>query len=596
MSTDQLSAPAVTQRTILLDAYAARSCPVKTQNTYDPTVLTLPGPVDESLQELFDGGTAFETDVLDRLVRSCTGAVVDLRELAGEPWSIRVEACRQAMVAGPMVIIAGALPADAVGHRRGLADVWVRGADQPDGRPGYRPVEVKWHKVQDTASRAAVALAAAGTDVAAAGGRSDGLAVSRLARPDLAAATPRPDLRFRFTRCEADLLQVCHYHRLLEAAGWATPGPAVGGVIGTDLHDGEPVVTWVPLAEPAIRTFSRSADAGFALRSPLERYDHEHDFRLLVAGTAVQQDRPDPPPLRVAPIVVDECHRCPWFEQCRGQLHDDDLSLRIDKGPLDVREISVLRQLGVQTVTDLVDVDLDELLPRYLSEVTHRPTARDRLLGARRRAAMIVHGVEIDRITRGAIPVPAAATEIDFDLEASTDSRIYLWGFLLDRPGAEPSYVSFTRWRDLDAAEEVELAVEALTWLRAQAEAGAVRVYHYSSYERSQVDRLAEVHDHPVLRWTLDHWDEVFVDLYDVVRRHWFGAHGLGLKQIARIGAGFAWRDEDPGGLNSQSWFDDAVHAETSDARDQARRRVLEYNEDDVLATWAVRRWLRAAT
>ena len=601
MSADQLSVPAVSRRAILLDAYAARSCPVKTQNTYDPTVQTLPGPVDESLQELFDGGTAFETDVLDRLVRSCTGAVIDLRELAGEPWPVRVAACRQAMATGPMVIIAGALPADEVGHRRGLADVWIRGGDQADGRPGYRAVEVKWHKVQDRATRATAAARAAATGgpgarSATPGPTVSGLAVSGLDHPTLDAAETRPDLRFRFSRREADLLQVCHYHRLLEAAGWAAPGPAMGGVIGTDLRDGEPVVTWVSLTEPAIRTFSRSAEAGFALRSPLERYDHEHDFRILVARTAVQQDRLDPPALRVAPIVIDECQRCPWFEQCRGQLHDDDLSLRIDKGPLDVREISVLRQLGVQTLTDLVDVDLDDLLPRYLAEVTHRPTARDRLLGARRRAAMIVHGIEIDRITHGPIPVPAADTEVDFDLEASTDSRIYLWGFLVDRPGSEPSYVAFTRWHDLDAAEEGNLAVEALTWLRAQAEAGPVRIYHYSGYERVQIERLAAVHGHPVLRWTLDHFDELFVDLYEVVRQHWFGAHGLGLKQIARIGAGFAWRDEDPGGLNSQGWFEDAVHAGTDAAREQARRRVLEYNEDDVFATWAVRRWLRAAT
>ena len=36
--------------------------------------------------------------------------------------------------------------------------------------------------------------------------------------------------------------------------------------------------------------------------------------------------------------------------------------------------------------------------------------------------------------------------------------------------------------------------------------------------------------------------------------------HGLGLKLIAGH-AGFRWRDDDPGGLNSQTWFADAVHA-----------------------------------
>ena len=59
--------------------------------------------------------------------------------------------------------------------------------------------------------------------------------------------------------------------------------------------------------------------------------------------------------------------------------------------------------------------------------------------------------------------------------------------------------------------------------------------------------------------------------------------------------AGFAWRDDDPSGLNSQLWFAEAVHAETADPRRAAaRQRVLEYNEDDVIATAQLRAWLRA--
>ena len=72
-----------------------------------------------------------------------------------------------------------------------------------------------------------------------------------------------------------------------------------------------------------------------------------------------------------------------------------------------------------------------------------------------------------------------------------------------------------------------------------------------------------------------------------------FGASGLGLKVVANAGPGFTWRDESPGGLNSQTWFAEAVQGETPDEREAARTRVLEYNEDDVRATWHVRHWLR---
>src|ERR1035437_6691130 len=84
-----------------------------------------------------------------------------------------------------------------------------------------------------------------------------------------------------------------------------------------------------------------------------------------------------------------------------------------------------------------------------------------------------------------------------------------------------------------------------------------------------------------------------FFDLFEVVRGHFFGTYGLGLKQVAHAGSGFSWRDDNPGGLNSQSWFADAVHAETEAVRAGLTQRVLDYNEGDVRATYALRRWLR---
>ena len=84
-----LEATAVTAPpgTIVLDAYAARSCPVKTQNAFDPTVvLQTPDAsasveANDGLAELFDGGAQFEAAVLEQLVSSCSGRVVDLRPL-----------------------------------------------------------------------------------------------------------------------------------------------------------------------------------------------------------------------------------------------------------------------------------------------------------------------------------------------------------------------------------------------------------------------------------------------------------------------------------------------------------------------------------
>ena len=84
-----LEATAVTAPpgTILLGAYAARSCPVKTQNAFNPTVvLQTPNAsnlveANDGLAELFDGGAQFEAAVLEQLISSYRGRVVDLRPL-----------------------------------------------------------------------------------------------------------------------------------------------------------------------------------------------------------------------------------------------------------------------------------------------------------------------------------------------------------------------------------------------------------------------------------------------------------------------------------------------------------------------------------
>ncbi len=569
---------------VLLDAYAARSCPVKTHNSYDRTVPSLPSlrertVPDEALAELFEGGQDFEVSVVAQLAASFGGSSVDLRDhLRG---AAAAAACLAAMSEGVAVIVGGLLPLDRAGHRSGAPDLLVRAADGS----GYHPVEIKFHKVLERRRTARVAATA-----------SPGIPLSELGQPTPEAAEPASGLQFRLSGRAADLVQLAHYQRMLQACGHAAAHPLVG-VIGTDTLFAAPVIAWVDLDEPLLRTFSRTDPSGRATRSVGQRYDHEHAFRVDVALRAQQRTgaADDPEPL-VRPIRVDECTRCPWWAQCGPQLHPDDVSVRINKGALDPREIGTLRAQGVETITDLAAVDLETFLTGYLPEVTHRPGAEDRLRLAARRARMLLAGTSLDRTTTGPVDVPSAAVEIDFDLETSPDGRAYLWGFLVDVAGETPRYVAFSRFERLDDAAEAELAAEALGWLRAEVARadGDVRVYHYSEFELSKIDALAGTRSTPLLRWAQAWCADRACDLLEVVKAHFFGAHGLGLKVVATDGAGFAWRDDDPGGLNSQAWFTEAVVGETAEIRQAARQRVLDYNEDDVIATARVRAWLRS--
>ena len=553
----------------VLDAYAARSCPVKTFNAFDPVLRGPAQPLDESLRESFQGGSDFRRGVLDRI--AATPGAVDLRgqHEAGLPWEEREAACLTAMGSGAPVILGGVLPLDLDGHRSGRPDALVRGIDTASGAPGYWPLKVKPYRVREKQSG------------------STSLQTSPLA--DIGALVPLPDLRYRVFR-EGTLLELAHHWRLLESCGFAAGHP-LAAVVGDDRASGaEPTATWVDLTHKFIRTFSRTA--GHKLRSPLERYDHEHRFRVHVAEQAAARTGTDDPEPAVRPIRVKECDWCAWWQVCRTQIDDDDLSLRISKAPLDVRELQTLLALGIKTVAELAEADVDTILPRYLPETGHRDRAEDRLRQAARRARMLAHGVDLERVSVDPIAVPRSGVEVDLDVETADDGTVYLWGALVGDDG-DGEFRHFSRFEHLTPATEVELAVEFADWLLNLAERHPdLRVYHYSDYETVHLRRLADRSGHPSLIAACELIRDHFVDLFGYVRDNFVGVDGLGLKIVASRGAGFHWRDEEPGGLNSQSWFNEAIDGATDDARVAARARVLDYNEDDVRATLAVRRWL----
>ncbi len=82
-----------------------------------------------------------------------------------------------------------------------------------------------------------------------------------------------------------------------------------------------------------------------------------------------------------------------------------------------------------------------------------------------------------------------------------------------------------------------------------------------------------------------------WVDLFGVVREQFLCAHGKGLKTIAPA-AGFAWRDPEAGGENSMRWYRAAVGMDGGEPDPAQRQRLLDYNEDDVRATWTLRQWM----
>ncbi|MGY1604330.1 TM0106 family RecB-like putative nuclease [Geodermatophilus sp. SYSU D00815] len=513
-------------------------------------------------------GVTFEGEVFAALL-TATPTAVDLTALDGGTKSAHVAATVAAMAAGAPLIIGGRLPDDTAGGRTGKPDLLVRGADRADGRPGYHPADVKHHLTlrAEEGSSATVSLPTA---------------------PARASAVTLPGTTLRWS--EADCLQLAHYWRMLVACDFAADHPW-GAVVGTDGPSGrivEPLVlTWFDLSEPVFATFSRTH--GKTLRSALERHDHEHAFRVAVAEVARQRTGAptDPEPL-VDIVGSSECDGCRWAAVCVDTLPADDLSGRL-RGALSIREYLALRDAGIHTVADLAAANPDSLLDDvYRTETAHLTTRRTRLLKAHGKAVLAAAGVQVRR--RPDPPaIPRADVEYDVDCEWDRSERVYLWGVLrTDAAGAV--YTSFCDFDVADDAAEHDLTTRFLDWLADQiaTDTGAglsTAVFYYSPAETTRIARIHTAAGRPVPTGAAD--PAQWVDLLPLARATVDSLDGHGLKKLAVHGPGFAWRDEDPGGLQSQAWLE---QARAGDA--DAAARLLAYNEDDVRATAALRAWL----
>lgn len=561
-----------TLRPVLLGGYAAKRCPRATHNEYDrtvPAVEWLPTP---ELQERLDDGRAFEDDVVAALLSSAPDAV-DLSPYDGKKHAHVAETMRH-LAAGTGLIIGGRLPDDSAGGRTGKPDLLIRAEDRPDGRPGYHVGDVKNHLTLERSPGESATVSLAGA-------------------PSRASAVTRNDVAVRTGGREDDCLQLAHYWRLLETAGHAA-GEAWGAVLGTDGRKGyvpdELVLTWYDLSEPLWMTFSRSE--GKRRRTTLERYDHEHAFRVAVADVARRRmpDADGPAPL-VQPIGHEECGDCRWAPVCVDTLAHDDLSKELRK-VLSVREYLTLRAQNVVTVADLATADLDDLLTEdYHQEVAHRQNRVARLKKARLHAELAQEGVTIRR-RPDAPPVETGDVEYDVDCEWSpSPERVYLWG-VLRTVGERSAYTPFFDLGVNDVEGEFDLAERFLRWLddtiQDDVAAGrTVKVFHYSHPERSQLRRISASAGKTFPDMCADAAPEAWLDLRRTVEKSLDSRKGHGLKEIAVHGAGFTWSDEEPGGLESQTWYEQARAGDAA-----AKARLLAYNEDDVRATTAVRAWL----
>ena len=604
-------------------AYLAYKCPEAVQ--LDVLSPVQPLPVSDFYAKLGEEGTTYEDEVFELLESEVAGAERISRNLDAE---LREEITLECMRGGVPLIIGGRLPTDPAGHRVGEPDLLVRASEQPgpSGRWGYRPVDVKNHLVRSRTGETAEDLA---TVLLLAPGECD------------------EDSEDSPVRCNSrDAYQLAHYQRMLEACGHAPSAGRLGGIIGKELR-----LVWYDLDAPSGDPVALH-DGEVYQPSLIEVYDFQFARRLVVLDRAISHMQDPGVALLAAPIAIKDCDTCCWQEFCTIELEEKaDLSLlkgitpdkrqmHHERGVTDLHGLARLDHTTAQLMkeVDLADLrvkaaDFDlstpiaEIIPRRKTQIPKLAklgvlTAGD--LSCLDQGTLryedsgmkdLVDQIDLARARVGAgavyrkrgvetLDVPRGDVEIDVDMESTNDGA-YLWGALVaERPEGGPGYaelssaqyMAFVSWDRPTEIAQVQAFKEFWDWLCGQREECAksgrtLRAYCYSKgAENYQMNRIA-----PLLGIEAEVKEfiesEQWVDLHEVLRKQLITGHSMGLKEVAPL-AGFSWRCDDSGGTQAIVRYDEASAPYDSEDRDEARSWLLDYNEDDVRATAALREWL----
>ncbi len=286
------------------------------------------------------------------------------------------------------------------------------------------------------------------------------------------------------------------------------------------------------------------------------------------------------------PAYCGACKLCHWYTACLSDLENsDDLTLLPELGRTR-RDTMVDR---IPTVSDLATANVDGFISG--KKTIFRGVGPDMLRKFHDRAKL--------NKTKGAGPyltapisLPHSETELFFDIEVDPMRDIcYLHGFV-ERLGGDNSterYVAF--FADQVSGDEEERAL-AEAW-RYIGDHQPCVVYYYSKYERTIWRKLQS--SYPSI-CAADDIEDLFhpsqsVDLYyDVVKKatEW-PTRDHSIKTLAKF-LGFNWRDTHPSGAASIEWFDRWI--QTGDTA--VKQRILDYNEDDCVATRVVLDGIRA--
>ena len=272
---------------------------------------------------------------------------------------------------------------------------------------------------------------------------------------------------------------------------------------------------------------------------------------------------------RPAHFVTSGCKQSPWHEKCQLEAVEcNDVSLL---SRVFTSEIEALRKAGIKNISALSKMDIKEL------EKKIPDLASERLILIREQATALT---QEKHVVLGPVKFPPADRELYFDIESDPLRDIdYLFG-VLEVDGDKSTYHDFLAKKPEDEGKAWQ---EFIDFMRSRA---GLPTYHYGWFEIEVVRRLGQKYgtDQKIL----SEIENNMIDLLPLIREKIiFPVYFYSLKDIAQY-LGFKWRHPEASGANSVLWFEEYLN---NRRKTSVLKRVVEYNEDDVRATWLVKKW-----
>jgi hypothetical protein len=609
------------------DGRFTNDCGHRVVNDRDPAYADVPRTEPSAfLQMLFEQGLEHEDEIFSLLERAH-----GVTRLSPDSGGDLGQQTTLAMHKGERLILGSQL--STVNGRSGRPDILVRVGDKKnaEGKWAYLPVDVKFHSALDGSAKPKEWNV----------GSIDDPWWESCILAEVGKGTPDKN----------DSLQLAHYWQMLSDLGHAGSTDPLGGIF-----DRDGILVWRQLDEPMWKhpdpntqeTKQRSAleianlEWSFRWRAITIVLNQKPEQRLtepILHGNCAQctwsnvcYDELDEihHVSLVAGVTLDNVHSLggadivTMEELAAVDLRTAQLMVGAKANNLDLAELvasahahshpsapvtvltgkkkngpAYLESVGITAVGDLLTLNSTALLIKPFTRlVSSIDGARVRLRGDGHPYSE--RNDPLSSLSRGDI-------EVDIDMENA--EIVYLWGtYLTDHRDVtttsalvQPGYRPFHTFDGLDEFEEGRQFILLWNWMHELIDWGrkngnSVRFYCYTNAEENKMNEVTTRHANLAGMPTLDQiqefvTSEFWVDLKKTVDKFVWPTDGLGLKKVAPL-AGFSWHSEDAGGDNSILWFEKAMNSADENERQEMRDRLLQYNEDDVVATLVVRDWL----